>query len=46
MMDKNKSENCPIFVFMAAVNDWLLLGNNDEEVDKAAMAKLVSRSHD
>ena len=41
MMNLCQTVNCAILVFMAAVNDWRLWGFYDEEVDKAAMAKLV-----
>ena len=47
--DVSLSVNCPILVFMAAVNDWRLRGLrglDDEEVDKAAVEKQVSRSQD
>ena len=44
--DVSLSANCPILVFMAAVNDWRLWVFDDEEVDKAVVAKQVSRSQE
>ena len=36
--DMSLSANCPILVFMAAVNDRRLCGFDDEEIDTAAVA--------
>ena len=46
MMNVCLPTNCPISVFMPAVNDWRLWRFDDEDVDKAAVAKLVNRSLD
>ena len=45
-MDVNLSANCAMIFFMVAVNDWWLWGFDNDEVDKAAVARLVSRPMD